>query len=136
KIKKKAYSKLKADEKSLMFDEFLANFWANLFELNLISRTSSGIISLNKEVNFALFDNLLTVKFKEYPCVYKPKPWSLEGLDGGYYTIHRPFITKRPNFVGKTSWSPKLIKLINNLQDTAWSIDFPFKYIDDEFYYD
>lgn len=136
KIKKKAYSNLSPEDKSLMFDEFLANFWANLFELNLINRTSSGIISLNKDVNFALFDNLLTVKFKEYPCVYTPKPWSIEGKDGGYYTIQRPFITKRPNFVGKTEWSAKLIKLINNLQETAWSIDFPIKYIDDEFYYD
>lgn len=136
KIKKKIYDKLNEQEKGLIFDEFLTNFWANLFELNLINRTKTGVLSLNRDVSFALFDNLLTVKFKEYPCIYKPKPWSSNGKEGGYYTIQRPFITKRPNFVGKVKWNQRLTTLINNLQDTAWSIDFPIKYLDDEFYYD
>lgn len=136
KIKKKAYTKLTTEEKSLIFDEFLANFWTNLMNLNLIQRSNSGILSLNKDISFALFDNLLTAKFKDYPCIYKPKPWTYDGLEGGYYTVQRPFITKRPNFAGKVTWNKRLVDLINNLQETAWSIDFPLQYLDDEFYYD
>lgn len=136
KIKSKAYNKLKIEEKSLIFDDFLTNFWANLISLDLIHRTNGGLISLNKDISFALFDNLLTVKFKDYPCIYKPKPWSYDGKEGGYYTVQRSFITKRPNFAGKVNWDKRLVNLVNNLQEAAWSIDFPLNYLDDEFYYD
>lgn len=133
KIKRKQYESLTQSEVSFMFDKFIANFWSNLLELDLIHRADRGVISLKKETTFMLFDELVTMKFRNYPCVYKPKDWDISGKNGGYYITPTELITKKPTFMGKLKWSSRLIDIINSLQNDSWSIDFPLEYIKTDF---
>lgn len=134
KIKRKLYENLSELEKNYMIDQFLANFWGNLIGLDLISISpKGGIISLKKETTFMLFDELITMKFRSYPCVFTPKAWDITGQNGGYYITPTKLVTTKPTYMGKVLWSPRLVEIINNLQNDSWSIDFPIEYLKTDF---
>lgn len=133
KIKKKSFDALSDSEKRLMIDQFIANFWFNLLELDLVDRSKSGIITLKQEATFMVLDSLITIKFRDYPCVYTPKPWDVTGKNGGYYTIPTAFVSTKPTYMGKLFWSENLLNLINKLQQLAWTLDFPLEYIKTDF---
>ena len=133
KIKRKKYETLSETEKSLMIDQFIANFWFNLLELDLVERSKTGVITLKQEASFMVLDSLITIKFRDYPCVYTPKKWDLSGKNGGYYTVPTNLVSVRPTYMGDLHWSESLINSINNLQQIPWTLDFPLEYIKTDF---
>ena len=134
KRKKQIYSNLTRIEVAKLVDELLNNFWDNLVNMKIINLSRRGVF-LNKDNTIDIFDNLVSERFKDYPCVHPPKNWNDTAKYGGYYSVVRSFFTYDDTYAGTLIPTTKLIELINKLQRKPWTYDIPAEYLEQEFSY-
>ena len=73
--KRQIYSNLTKIEVISIMDEFLNNFWDNLINMKIVNLSRKGVF-LNPDNTVDIFENLLSERFKDYPCVCPPKSWN------------------------------------------------------------
>lgn len=138
KTKKKEWDKLNRYEKLAIYDQINYSIFANFKSSNfkVIKNINKKVYVDGKFENKSFigrhpdFDKSILGEYPwlllDLPCIELPKDWQLINeiaVNGGYHTYPTKFVNPKYNFIGEIKPTQNLLNILNQQQQTPWSID-------------